>query len=86
METSKEQLADDSRYASIASGFHATVCNAAGNPVLALAANSIQSIWSVRVTTVLFSPEDRPLVFQQHEADHSRDREARRQARRAAHA
>jgi GntR family transcriptional repressor for pyruvate dehydrogenase complex len=68
MEASKQEPADDRRYASIASGFHATVCNAAGNPVLALAANSIQSIWSVHVTSVLFSPEDRPLVFEQHEA------------------
>jgi DNA-binding FadR family transcriptional regulator len=69
MEASKQQpTTDDSRYASMATGFHATVCNAGGNPVLALAANSIQSIWSVRVTSVLFSPEDRPLVFQQHEA------------------
>jgi len=59
---------DDSRYAAMSSGFHATVCSAGGNPVLALAANSIQSIWSVRVTSVLYSPQDRPLVFQQHEA------------------
>jgi GntR family transcriptional regulator, transcriptional repressor for pyruvate dehydrogenase complex len=59
---------DDTGYASVTTTFHATVCSAAGNPVLALAANSIQSIWSVRVTSVLYSPEDRPLVFQQHEA------------------
>jgi GntR family transcriptional repressor for pyruvate dehydrogenase complex len=68
MEASLNPVVDDSRYASITTSFHATVCGAAGNPVLALAANSIQSIWSVRVTSVLYSPEDRPLVFQQHEA------------------
>jgi GntR family transcriptional regulator, transcriptional repressor for pyruvate dehydrogenase complex len=68
MELSSQPTADDSRYATVTSGFHAAVCNAGGNPVLALAANSIQSIWAVRVTTVLFSPEDRPLVHEQHEA------------------
>ncbi|HEY2298707.1 MAG TPA: FCD domain-containing protein [Jatrophihabitans sp.] len=68
MDASSSANGDDSRYASIATSFHATVCSAAGNPVLALAANSIQSIWSVRVTSVLYSPEDRPLVFRQHEA------------------
>jgi DNA-binding FadR family transcriptional regulator len=67
-EYSKQPVPDDDRYASIASGFHAAVCDAGGNPVLALAANSIQSIWSQRVTSVLFSPEDRPAVFAQHEA------------------
>jgi DNA-binding FadR family transcriptional regulator len=67
MEASENRVPDDSGYASVTTGFHATVCSAGGNPVLALAANSIQSIWSVRVTSVLFAPEDRPLVFQQHE-------------------
>jgi DNA-binding FadR family transcriptional regulator len=68
MDASMQPTPDDLRYASVATSFHATVCAAAGNPVLALAANSIQSIWSVRVTSVLFSPEDRPHVFEQHEA------------------
>lgn len=68
MVASSEPTADDARYASVSTNFHATICSAAGNPVLALAANSIQSIWSVRVTSVLFSPDDRPLVFRQHEA------------------
>jgi len=67
MQASIQPASDDMRYASVTTGFHATVCSAAGNPVLALAANSIQSIWSVHVTSVLFSPEDRPLVFEQHE-------------------
>jgi GntR family transcriptional regulator, transcriptional repressor for pyruvate dehydrogenase complex len=67
MQASAQPTDDDQRYASLTSGFHSTVCNAAGNPVLALAANAIQSIWAVRVTSVLFTPEDRPLVHQQHE-------------------
>ena len=66
--SSTQPTTDDLQYAALTSGFHATVCDAAGNPVLALAANAIQSIWAVRVATVLFSPEDRPLVHQQHEA------------------
>jgi GntR family transcriptional regulator, transcriptional repressor for pyruvate dehydrogenase complex len=68
MQASSQPPPDDNRYASVSTNFHATICTAAGNPVLALAANSIQSIWSVRVTSVLFSPEDRPRVFEQHEA------------------
>jgi DNA-binding FadR family transcriptional regulator len=67
MARSSQPTSDDSRYAAVTSGFHAAVCDAGGNPVLALAANSIQSIWAVHVTSVLFSPEDRPLVHQQHE-------------------
>jgi DNA-binding FadR family transcriptional regulator len=67
MDASVNPNNDDNRYASVATNFHATVCSVAGNPVLALAANSIQAIWSVRVTSVLYSSEDRPLVFQQHE-------------------
>jgi GntR family transcriptional repressor for pyruvate dehydrogenase complex len=58
--------ADDARYAAVTSGFHATVCLAGENKVLALAANSIQSIWSRRVTTVLFAPEERPTVLKEH--------------------
>ncbi|SOD71786.1 GntR family transcriptional regulator [Jatrophihabitans sp. GAS493] len=68
MERGKEPTTDDSTYAAVTSGFHATVCDAGGNPVIALAAKSIQSIWSQRVTTVLFSAEDRPEVIHQHEA------------------
>jgi DNA-binding FadR family transcriptional regulator len=60
--------AEDSHYASAASNFHMAVGSAAGNPVIALAADSIYAIWSVRVTSVLYPPEDRQLVFQQHEA------------------
>jgi DNA-binding FadR family transcriptional regulator len=59
-------LGDDVQYASAASGFHTAVCNAGDNAVMALAANAIQSVWSRRVTTVLFAPEDRPMILQQH--------------------
>jgi DNA-binding FadR family transcriptional regulator len=68
MQRAKDPTPDDAVYASITTSFHATVCSAGGNPVLALAANSIQSIWSRRVTSVLFSPEDRPLVHEHHES------------------
>jgi GntR family transcriptional repressor for pyruvate dehydrogenase complex len=60
--------ARDEQYASVASGFHSTVFEAAGNPVLALMANSIQSIWAVRVTSVLFQPNERGRVQQEHQA------------------
>jgi GntR family transcriptional regulator, transcriptional repressor for pyruvate dehydrogenase complex len=59
---------EDPEYASVTSGFHHAVGKASGNPVLALVADSIYSIWTVRVTAVLYPPEDRPLVFEQHEA------------------
>ena len=68
MEHSKVPLLDDTSYASVTSGFHATVGIAGRQHGLSLAANAIQSIWSRRVTTVLFAPEDRPTVHQQHEA------------------
>lgn len=68
MERAKTATADDEVYATTASSFHATVCDAGANPVIALAAKSIQSIWSQHVTSVLFSPEDRPEVHKQHEA------------------
>lgn len=58
--------ADDIQYATVTTGFHSVVCDAGGNSVMALATNAIQSIWSRRVTTVLFAPEDRPLVHQHH--------------------
>jgi GntR family transcriptional regulator, transcriptional repressor for pyruvate dehydrogenase complex len=58
----------DPQYVAATGGFHQAVGAASGNPVLALAADSIYAIWSVRVTEVLYPPEDRPLVFEQHEA------------------
>jgi DNA-binding GntR family transcriptional regulator len=36
--------------------------------VLALAADSIYAIWSVRVTEVLYPEEERAHVFEEHEA------------------
>lgn len=58
----------ETQYAMATGGFHHAVGQAAGNPVIALAADSIYAIWTVRVTEVLYPPEERPLVHQQHEA------------------
>lgn len=58
----------DQQYALATSSFHRAVGKASGNPVLALAADSIYAIWSVRVTEVLYPPDDRPGVYRQHEA------------------
>lgn len=68
MERARGSNSEDVVYAAEASGFHTAVCDAGGNPVIALAAKSIQSIWSQHVTSVLFSPEDRPEVHRQHQA------------------
>jgi GntR family transcriptional regulator, transcriptional repressor for pyruvate dehydrogenase complex len=61
-------VADQATYVSATSHFHQAVGRASGNPVLALAADSIYAIWSVRVTEVLYPEQDRPIVHQQHEA------------------
>ena len=66
-EESLTTSSDDTAYARVTSGFHATVCDAAGNSVIALAAKSIQSIWSQHVTSVLFAPADRDKVHKEHE-------------------
>ena len=58
----------ETQYASVTGGFHHAVGLASGNPVLALAADAIYAIWTVRVTEVLYPPDERPLVHQQHEA------------------
>jgi DNA-binding FadR family transcriptional regulator len=68
MDVGKNMLSDDSEYLTTGEGFHTAVCDSSGNPVLALVANSVQAIWSIRVAPVLFPPESRPLVIQQHEA------------------
>ena len=59
-------LDDDQQYASAAGGFHTAVCLTGDNSVMALAANAIQSVWSQRVTSVLFAPADRPRILEQH--------------------
>src|SRR5688572_11801527 len=66
LEEATALLGDDVQYATAAGGFHTAVCAAGDNSVMALAANAIQSLWSRRVTTVLFAPEDRPMIIQQH--------------------
>src|SRR4029077_15281308 len=63
-----QQPAVDQQYVSATSGFHRAVGKASGNPVLALAADSIYAIWSVRVTEVLYPADARAQVFAQHEA------------------
>lgn len=68
MPATEKGTSGDPEYASATSGFHSAVGRASGNPVLALAADSIYSIWTVRVTAILYPPEDRPLVIEQHEA------------------
>jgi hypothetical protein len=60
--------ADDQQYVLATSGFHSAVGKASGNPVLALAADSIYAIWSVRVTEVLYPADARAQVLAQHEA------------------
>jgi GntR family transcriptional repressor for pyruvate dehydrogenase complex len=59
---------DDQQYASATGGFHSAIGKASGNPVLALAADSIYAIWSVRVTEVLYPAGERAQVFAHHEA------------------
>jgi DNA-binding FadR family transcriptional regulator len=59
---------DDNQYVFATGGFHAAVGRASGNPVLALAADAIYSIWAVRVTRVLYAPEHRDGVLRDHAA------------------
>ena len=58
----------DQDYIASTSGFHRAVGEAAGNPVLALISDSIYAIWAVRVTRVLYPPDQREDVIEQHEA------------------
>jgi len=59
-------LSDDEEYAVAHSDFHTAVFEASGNPVLALTANALKDIWTVRVTAVLFPPEMRPGIDAAH--------------------
>ena len=68
MRPERSQPAVDQQYVSATSGFHRAVGKASGNPVLALAADSIYAIWSVRVTEVLYPTEERAQVLDQHDA------------------
>lgn len=67
MDAEGQRAADDRQYSTATSGFHRSVGVAAANPVIALAAESIYSIWSVRVTAVLYPPDDRDQVAIEHE-------------------
>jgi len=59
-------LTDDLQYAHVHSDFHTALIDASGNPVLALMANSIKDIWTVRVTAVLFPHDQRPQIDKAH--------------------
>jgi len=61
-------LGDDTLYSAATGGFHSAVGLASGNPVLALAADAIYAIWSVRVTRVLYPPDQRDDVLRDHAA------------------
>lgn len=63
-----EASPEDSSYLSSGDAVHAAICNASGNQVLALIADSLRAIWSEGVAPVLFPPEDRQLILQQHDA------------------
>ena len=62
------QAGDDTLYSAATGGFHSAVGLASGNPVLALAADAIYAIWSVRVTRVLYPPDQRDDVLRDHAA------------------
>lgn len=66
--TPSQDGTDEQRYVSATSGFHSAVGKASGNPVLALAADSIYAIWSIRVTEVLYPADERAQVITHHEA------------------
>jgi GntR family transcriptional repressor for pyruvate dehydrogenase complex len=68
MDAAGQVSSEDPEYASAAGSFHRAIGQASGNPVLALASESIYAIWTVRVTEVLYLPEDRLLVSEQHDA------------------
>jgi DNA-binding FadR family transcriptional regulator len=59
---------DDREYSIATGGFHSAVGLASGNPVLALAADAIYAIWSVRVTRVLYPADQRADVLRDHAA------------------
>lgn len=59
---------DNSDYATSTSSFHHAVGAAAANPVLSLVSDAIYAIWTVRVTSVLYPPDQRAEVIRQHEA------------------
>jgi DNA-binding FadR family transcriptional regulator len=63
-----QMTAFDQAYASATIDFHRAVGEASGNSVIALAADSIYAIWSVRVTEVLYPPEERAGVHRYHDA------------------
>jgi GntR family transcriptional regulator, transcriptional repressor for pyruvate dehydrogenase complex len=67
LDTGPEGL-DNSSYAASTGGFHQAVGSAGGNPVIALVSEAIYAIWTVRVTSVLYPPDQREDVIRQHES------------------
>jgi DNA-binding FadR family transcriptional regulator len=59
---------DDTDYITATADFHRALGRASCNPVLALVADSIYAIWTVRVTRVLYPADQRDDVIRQHEA------------------
>ena len=59
---------EDETYTVATRGFHHAVGQASGSPVLALVADAIYAIWSVRVTRVLYPAEHREKVLKDHAA------------------
>lgn len=62
--TDREAMLDDLRYAAVTREFHSAICHAGKNPVLALSAISIQSIWSRQVASVSYPVDERPAVLE----------------------
>jgi GntR family transcriptional regulator, transcriptional repressor for pyruvate dehydrogenase complex len=59
---------EDQKYAAVTQSFHHAVGQASGNVVCSLVADAIYTIWTVRVTRVLYPPDQRDHVLHQHEA------------------
>lgn len=57
---------DDDEYVDISVGFHSALSRVSGNAVLALIANSIQSVWTRHVGNFLYTSCERSQVHQQH--------------------
>ena len=63
-----DDVTDDQRYGNAAAQFHRAIAAASGNPVLAMVSDAIYSIWTVRVTRVLYPVAERASVLRRHVA------------------
>lgn len=57
----------DGEYLSVATGFHDAITSASGNKVLDLLARSLKEIYVDRVGEVIYRPEERQKLLQDHE-------------------